>query len=84
MSKIKSFISKYNWKGTSQLSGKDSLKTFEKNNSTTAVNVLYITNMNIYPAYISKRALNHANQIILLRIRNGEGWHYLAVKKLSK
>ena len=26
---------------------------------------------------------NHENQIILLIIPNGKGWHYLAVKKLS-
>ena len=25
--------------------------------------------------------LNHQNQIILLMIANGEGWHFLAVKK---
>ena len=39
--------------------------------------------MNIYPAYISKHNFNHENRIILLMIRNGEGWHYLAVKILS-
>ena len=32
------------------------------------------------PAYISKHNVNHENQIILLMIPNGEGWHYLAVK----
>ena len=39
--------------------------------------------MNIYSAYILKYNLNHENQIILLMIPNGEGWHYLAVKELS-
>ena len=39
--------------------------------------------MFIYPAYILKHNLNHENQTILLMIPNGEGWHYLPVKKLS-
>ena len=38
--------------------------------------------MNISPAYISKHNSNHEKKIILLMISNGEGWHYLAVKKL--
>ena len=36
--------------------------------------------MNIYPAYTSKHNLNHENQVILLMITHGEGWHYLAVE----
>ena len=39
--------------------------------------------MNMYLTYISKHNFNYENQIILLMIPNGEGWHYLAVKKLS-
>ena len=39
--------------------------------------------MNIYRPYLSKHNLNHEKQIILLMIPNGEGWHYLEVKKLS-
>ena len=39
----------------------------------------------MYPAYISKINSNSEKQIILLIIANEEkeGWHYLAVKKLS-
>ena len=37
---------------------------------------------NIYPAYVSKHNSNREKQVILLMIQN-EGWHYLAVKKLS-
>ena len=37
--------------------------------------------MNIYSAYISKLNLSHESQMILLMIPNGEGWHYLEVKK---
>ena len=35
------------------------------------------------PAYVSKHNSNREKQVILLIIRNGEKWHYLAVKKLS-
>ena len=37
----------------------------------------------IYPAYVSKHNSNCEKQVILLMILNGEGRHYLAVKKLS-
>ena len=37
----------------------------------------------IYPAYILKQNSNHEKQFILLTILNGEGWHYLEVKKPS-
>ena len=36
----------------------------------------------IYSAYISKHNSNHEKQVILSMMSNGEGWHYLAVKKL--
>ena len=37
----------------------------------------------IYPAYISKYNWNLEKQVIFLMIPNREGWHYLAVRKLS-
>ena len=48
-----------------------------------ALNVLYVKNLYIYPAYTSKHKLNYENQIILSKIPNVEGQYYLAVKKLS-
>ena len=36
----------------------------------------------IYPAYVSKHNSNHEKQVIILMIPNGEGWHYVEVKKL--
>ena len=39
--------------------------------------------MNIYPAYISKHNLRHEDQVILLKIPNGERWDYLTGQKLS-
>ena len=37
----------------------------------------------VYSAYVSKQNSNCEKQVILLMIPNGEGWHFLAVKKLS-
>ena len=37
----------------------------------------------IYPTYVSMNNSNREKQLIVLMIPNGEGWHYLAVKKLS-
>ena len=42
ITKNKPFISNYNWEGIHFLSEKDYLKKFEKNNVTTALNVLYV------------------------------------------
>ena len=36
-----------------------------------------------YPAFVLKHNSNCEKQVLLLMIPNGEGWYYLAVKKLS-
>ena len=36
-----------------------------------------------YPDHVSKNNSNRERHVILLIIPHGEGWHYLAVKKLS-
>ena len=58
---------------------------FEKNNLTIALNILYIKEKEISPAYILKHNSTPEKQIILLVTPNEEkeGWHYLVVKKLS-
>ena len=83
VSNIKPFINKYNWKGINYPSKIDNWKTFEKNNQTVALNILYIKEKEICPAYISNINSNCQKQIILLMIpsEEKEGWHYLAVKK---
>ena len=86
VSNIKLFMGKYNWKGINYPSMEnDDWKTFEKNNPIIALNILYIKEKKIGPAYISKIHSNCEKQIILIIIPNEEkeGWHYLAVKKLS-
>ena len=58
-------------------------KKLEKNNRTIALNVFYTKKEKIYATYFSKHNSNREKQVILLMIPNGEGWDYLAVKKLS-
>ena len=50
----------------------DNWKSFEKNNSTIALNILCIKEKEKSPAYISKMNLNCEKQIILLMIPNKE------------
>ena len=57
-------------------------KIWEKH-LTTALNVLYAKKVKISPAYISKHNLNREKQDNLLMTLNGEGWDYLAAKKIS-
>ena len=44
---------------------------------------MYAKKEKIYPVYVSKHNSNCEKQINFLMIQNGEGWHYLSVKKLS-
>ena len=80
---IKRFINKYNWHKINYPSKINDWKTFGKNKSTTALNVLYAKEMEICPAYISNYNSNCEKQITLILISNEKGWHYLAVGKLS-
>ena len=59
------------------------MEKFEKNDPTIALNIFYIKEKEILPAYISKHNSTRKKQIILLMIPNEEkeGLHYLAVKK---
>ena len=83
ITKVNPFINKYYWEEINFSSEKNDWKKIGKNNVTIALNVLYAKKEKIYPAYVSKHNSNREKQVILLMIPNGEGWHYLAVKKLS-
>ena len=54
VSYITPFIKKYNWKGINYPLKIDDWKTFEKNKLTIALNILYIKEKEVCPAYISK------------------------------
>ena len=58
VSNIKTFINKYNWKLINYSSKIDDWKTFEKNNSWIALNILYTKEKEIYIKYISKTNSN--------------------------
>ena len=70
VSNIIPFINKYNWEGINYPSKIDDWKTFEKNNPTIALNILYNKEKEICSAYISKINSNCEKQIILLMIPN--------------
>ena len=85
ISKLKHYINKYNWKEIDfSAAPKEQIK-FEKNNNTTALNILYIPRntkiMNV--EYRPKHNNQCKKQVILLMINNGKKSHYLAVTNLS-
>ena len=69
---IKPFINKYYQKGINYLTKLDDWKRFEKNNLTIALNILYIKEKAILPAYISKQISSREKPIILLMVPNKE------------
>ena len=84
-SKIKPFIDQYNWKDIDFPATSKDWKKFELNNEI-ALNILYVPHntRKIHVAYKSKHNLTREKQVILLMISNGENWHYLTVKNLSR
>ena len=85
VSKIKPFIEKYNWGDIDFPSTSKDWKKFECNNEV-ALNILYVpyNTKQINIAYKSKNNLTQKRQIILLMISDGQKWHYLVVKNLSR
>ena len=60
-------------------------KLFEKNDKDIALNILYVLYeeeeiIDVLPEYISKYNFTRKKQIALLKISNGERWHFLALK----
>ena len=85
MSKIKPFTDHYNWKETDFPSHSKDCKTFEQNNKTIGLNILFVPHNTekIRLTYKPKHNFKRENQIILLMITDGKKWHYLTVKILS-
>ena len=83
VSKIKSFIEKYNLGDLDFPSTSKDWKKFECNNEV-ALNILYVpyNTKQINIVYKSKNNLTQKRQIILLMISDGQKWHYLVVKNL--
>ena len=86
ISKIKPFIDNRNWNDINFPATEKDWNKFEVNNKNVALNILYVpyNTKKVKIAYKSKYNLIRDNQIILLMISNGENWHYLVVKSLSR
>ena len=86
ITKIKPFIDNYNWNDINFPVIKKDWNKFELNNKNVALNILYVpfNTKKFEIAYNSKYNLIRDKQIILLMISNGENWHYLVVKNLSR
>ena len=86
ITKIKPFIDNYNWNDIHFPAIKKDWNKFELNNKNVALNILYVpfNTKKVKIAYKSKYNLIRDKQIILLMISNGENWHYLVVKNLSR
>ena len=85
ISKLRSYINQYIWKGIKFPSDKEDWKKFEQNNKEIALNILFVpfNKKEIEPAYTSKHNYKRKNQVILLMITDDDNrWHYLAVKSL--
>ena len=85
ISKLKPYINKYNWEGIDFSAGVKDWKKFEWNNTTIALNTLFIQHNTetIRVAYRSEYNHKRKKQVILLMITDGKKWHYLAVTNLS-
>ena len=85
ISKIKPYISKYNWEGIEFPAGSKDSKKFEQNNKTIALNVLFVPYKTkiIRIAYRSEYNHKCKNQVNLSMITDGNKWDYLAISDLS-
>ena len=86
ISKLKSYVSHYNWKDIKFPSDKEDWKKFEQNNKEIALNLLFVPHnrKEREVAYPSKYNYKRKKQVILLMIADKNNrWHYLAVKSLS-
>ena len=83
---ISPFINNYNWKDIEFPSNSKDWKKIEQNNKTIALNILFVpyNTKQMRQAYISKYNSKLDSQVILLMITDGEKWHYLAVKNISR
>ena len=86
ITKIKPLIDNYNWNDINFPAIKKDWNKFELDNKNVALNILYVpfNTKKVEIAYKSKYNLIRDKQIILLMINNGENWHYLVVKNVSR
>ena len=75
--KLKTYISKCNWKGIEFSAGPKEWKKIEQNNKTIALNILFVPHNTetIRVAYRLEYNHKHKNQVNLLMITDGNKWH---------
>ena len=85
ISKIKSYIIKYNLEGIKFSAWSEHWKKFKQNNKTVDLNILFVPHNTeiIRVAYRSEYNHKCKNQVNLLMITDGAKWHYLAITNLS-
>ena len=85
ISKLKPYISKYNWEGTVFPADQKNGKKLEWNNKTIALNILFIPHNTeiIRVAHRSDHSNKHKKQVISLMITVSKKHHYLTVISLS-
>ena len=85
ISNVKPYINKYNWEGIEFPAGPKDWQKFERNNNTTAPNILFVPHNTkaVRVAYRSEYNNKCKKQVILLMITDGEKRHYLAVTNSS-
>ena len=85
ISKLKPYVNKYNWEGIEFPAGQKDWTTFEQNNKTIALNILFILHNTetIRVSYRSEYNNKRKKQVILLMITDGKKWHYLVITNLS-
>ena len=79
ITKIKSFINKYNWEGINVPPEKDDWKKIVAN----ALKIFYVKKEKIYSAYVSKHNAHREKQVFIM-IPNGEKQQYLTVKNYQQ
>ena len=85
ISKIKSYIIKYNLEGIKFPAWSKDWKKFKQNNKTVDLNILFVPHNTeiIRVAYRSEYNHKCKNQVNLLMITDSAKWHYLAITNLS-
>ena len=66
--------------GINYPSEKDDWKKFDENDLAIALDILYVKQEKINPAYVSKQNSKYEEKVVLLMIQSGRRWNYLAAR----
>ena len=84
ISKLKNYIKMYNWEAINFPSRSKEWQTFEENNDTITLNILYVEKFANKISVTYKSKYNKSEKkVLLLMIGDGIKYHYLAVTHLS-